>query len=691
MSKETMYKAAQKVCDKLNGYSTMTDFEKRTIFSYIIKMLDELAFPEGYELSNFSDSIHSILTEKESKSCPTFDYERNKKTEKKAKAFLDEIKKWLINYVNCAKYKKSNIENKINAISELYSLTKIEIEIFKYLVLKMITPFIKELEEYYYKNCCNDYLTFWCINYLDLKKWQVNKNLRKLTYKGICSNMRLKNDPIELSSRVAELFDRDDIRTKSQIKSFLVGTLQKSSLRWEDFNHIGKDRDIVLNVLKSVVEKKTKGVNILLYGDVGTGKTEFAKLVANKAKIDEFAVLTSYTKTECERKDRINDLCSKQTILLKSENACLLFDEAEDALNYGYSDLGKSSKACMNGLLENTPLPIFWTTNNIDDVDPAFLRRMTYAIEFKKLSDDVRLNIWKRTIKKNKLKINNKKLVELNESYDIPPSMIANAVNTTKLIDGNQEDFEVFVENIAKVVSKKKCVKKKKEFEMKDYNLSLINTDIDIKHLTTQIKKSGKLNFSLCLFGEPGTGKSLYARYLANELGIEVVFKRASDLLSMWVGGTEENIAEAFAEAKSKKAMLIFDEADSFLQNRNNAQRNWKITQVNEMLTWMETHEYPFVCTTNFMETLDEASLRRFTFKIRFDFMSKDSVNSAFEYFYGIKNTNIDIKGLTAGDFATVRKKADFLGINNTQELIKMLEEEVKVKKSKSLQNTVGF
>jgi len=269
--------------------------------------------------------------------------------------------------------------------------------------------------------------------------------------------------------------------------------------------------------------------------------------------------------------------------------------------------------------------------------------------------------------------------------------MIANAVSTTKLIDGNQDDFELFVENIAKVVNKKKCVKKKKEFEMKDYDLSLINTDIDIKHLTTQMKKSGKLNFSLCLFGEPGTGKSLYARYLASELGIDVVFKRASDLISMWVGGTEQNIAEAFAEAKSKKAMLIFDEADSFLQNRNNAQRSWEITQVNEMLTWMESHEYPFVCTTNFMETLDEASLRRFTFKIRFDFMSKEAVNKAFEYFWNIKNPNIDIKGLTAGDFATVRKKADFLGINNTQELIKMLEEEVKVKKSKSLQNTVGF
>ena len=78
--------------------------------------------------------------------------------------------------------------------------------------------------------------------------------------------------------------------------------------------------------------------------------------------------------------------------------------------------------------------------------------------------------------------------------------------------------------------------------------------------LTKKIQKSGKLNFSLCMYGEPGTGKSLYAKYLANTLGVEVVFKRASDLISKWVGETEQNIASAFAEAKAKKAMLIFDD-----------------------------------------------------------------------------------------------------------------------------------
>jgi len=159
----------------------------------------------------------------------------------------------------------------------------------------------------------------------------------------------------------------------------------------------------------------------------------------------------------------------------------------------------------------------------------------------------------------------------------------------------------------------------------------------------------------------------------------------------MWVGGTEQNIARAFEEAKENKAMLIFDEADSFLQNRNNAGHSWEVTQVNEMLTWMESHEYPFVCTTNLMNSLDEASLRRFTFKIKFDFMTETQVNKAIEHFFKIKNTNVKLKGLTAGDFATVKKKAEFMGIKDLKELTNMLSNEVKVKKSSELKNAVGF
>jgi MoxR-like ATPase len=109
------------------------------------------------------------------------------------------------------------------------------------------------------------------------------------------------------------------------------------------------------------------------------------------------------------------------------------------------------------------------------------------------------------------------------------------------------------------------------------------------------------------------------------------------------------------------------------------------------MLTWMESHEYPFVCTTNLLGTLDEASLRRFTFKINFDFLSTEQVNQAIEHFFNIKNANVNIKGLTTGDFATVKKKIDFLGISELNEIVKMLQDEVKVKKSEELKNSIGF
>lgn len=109
------------------------------------------------------------------------------------------------------------------------------------------------------------------------------------------------------------------------------------------------------------------------------------------------------------------------------------------------------------------------------------------------------------------------------------------------------------------------------------------------------------------------------------------------------------------------------------------------------MLTWMESHEYPFVCTTNLLDSLDEASLRRFTFKVRYDFLTVKQVNCAMEHFFGIKDANVSIKGLTAGDFATVKKKIEFLGIKDLDEIVKMLNDEVKVKNLKIYKTQLDF
>jgi SpoVK/Ycf46/Vps4 family AAA+-type ATPase len=162
-------------------------------------------------------------------------------------------------------------------------------------------------------------------------------------------------------------------------------------------------------------------------------------------------------------------------------------------------------------------------------------------------------------------------------------------------------------------------------------------------------------------------------------MGLEVVQKRASDLMSKWVGDTEKHIAEAFAEARDAGSFLVFDEADSLLADRHSAVRSWEVSQVNEMLTWMESHPLPFACTTNFGEHLDPATLRRFVFKVTLDYLSSEQVEAAFRRFFAASPPPglARLAALTPGDFAVVRRKADALGqLDEPERLAEMLRTE---------------
>jgi SpoVK/Ycf46/Vps4 family AAA+-type ATPase len=175
-------------------------------------------------------------------------------------------------------------------------------------------------------------------------------------------------------------------------------------------------------------------------------------------------------------------------------------------------------------------------------------------------------------------------------------------------------------------------------------------------------------------------------RYLAERLDMEVRLQRASDLLNMFVGGTEANIARAFARARTAGEFLVFDEADSFLNDRRGAQRSWEVTAVNEMLTWMESHPLPFACTTNLLDAVDPAAMRRFTFKLRFDYLDEQRVQAAFTGFFGAEwPESIPLADcLAPGDFAVVKRRAQILGIEDPVRLAKMLAEECRHKPGRS-------
>lgn len=661
----------------------MNNFEKRLLLDY----LDKLCCQIDYNSYNFDSFFDSFLEEfRVKKSNFNFDSDGCLEIEtiKEKKAFVKDLKVVIKKLKAEIKPIQTPVEKRLCLIQKIFNMNDKEMAIFTYALVKELNKVFTQFDSCLYGYGIDNFCRF----YLGIRYGEKDRLLDSLYFK----NLIPKRNNISINSNMLKIFDSTNCNTVEKITSILLGEPEKSTLTLNDFSHIKDRQEKVLKILKSAVKTKAKGVNILLHGHVGTGKSEFSRLIANVSNVPLYAVKTedSYGE-EAKRTERLADLYAKQQILSRIGNACILFDEAEDVLNRGFGSDGTASKGYLNKIIETTPVPVIWTTNNIYDVDPAFLRRMTYCIEFEKLSEDSRLNIWNRVLKKNELTVSKEKVEELNKNYDIPPALINNAVKTTKMINGSVDDFEELIENVAKVVDKKKVVKQEPKKSMSDYNVDLINANMDINALTEKIKSSDKLNFSMCLYGEPGTSKSSYARYLAEQLGIEVLLKRASDLISPYVGETEQNIAAAFSEAKSKKAMLIFDEADTFLQDRNNAVRSWEVAQVNEMLTQMESAEYPFICTTNLLDTLDEASLRRFTFKIRFDFLTQKQANIAMDYFFGIKDTNLQLKGLTSGDFATVKKKVDFLGTTEIDEITKMLSEEVKVKKSSELKSTIGF
>jgi AAA+ superfamily predicted ATPase len=496
--------------------------------------------------------------------------------------------------------------------------------------------------------------------------------------------------PDAITSALSRTCDNlDDIRTH------ILGKPVQPELGWEDFSHLEEIRTRLLGFLDKSLQQKLTGINILLWGSPGTGKTEFCKTLAKRINCNLYAVgETDDEGDEPTRRERLNALRLTQSLLQYQNNNLLMFDEMDDLFERsGLAALfgGKlqfSSKVFTNRLFEKNPVPTLWVINDVASLDETIVRRMSLVLEIKSPPKSARQDLWNRIIAKHKLELPIQAIDEL-VSLEASPAVLDSAVRFAQINGQGTDDVLFATRGIIKAIKGAKPVKNK---PLTTYCANLVNADMDLHDLGERLKTSGQQQFSLCLYGPPGTGKTEYVRQLADQLGMEVLIKRASDLFGSYVGETERQIAAAFQEAQEKECFLIFDEADSLLGDRRYAQRGWEVSQVNEMLTWMESHPLPFACTTNLMDRLDQASLRRFTFKVGFDHLTQAQVRFAYKEFFGINAPEMigTLVNLTPGDFEVVRRKADILNVvNQPKELLKMLESESSVKVKNT--NQIGF
>lgn len=499
--------------------------------------------------------------------------------------------------------------------------------------------------------------------------------------------------PLDLSDRLLAAL-LADVTDMGDLIGLMFPVAPAPSAEWQDFEGLGQDARIIRDLIIRAMATRAKGVNILLYGPPGTGKTEFAKVLAHDIGADLRTVgETDDEGGEPSRRGRLAEMGMACRMLGERTDTILLFDEMEDLFSISSSIFGtdKLSKVHTNRMLETNPIPVIWTTNSVDACDPAFLRRMSYSALMRPPSGRVRARIWQRLEARHGVGIPAASLSDMAERHDQAPALVSDAMRVARLCDAGEGMVDKVLDAAARLM-KGGVDAPPHHYSEVPWHPEMANADMDLAQIEARLAApDGPRRVSFCLDGPAGTGKSAWARHLAQQIGMPIIEKRASDLISKWLGESEKNIARAFAEARADGALLIFDEADSLLADRRNAERSWEVTQVNEMLTWMESHPLPFVCTTNLVEKLDPATQRRFTFRIRFDTLTEKQLVAAWRAHFDLPLPDglLRLDRLAPGDFANVARRMCAMGEMQPAQILHELTREAAMKEGAS--RPIGF
>ena len=478
-----------------------------------------------------------------------------------------------------------------------------------------------------------------------------------------------------------------------QLIEAVVGVRQFARLGPEDFPGVAREAAMLTRLLRGALISQAPGINILVHGPPGTGKTEFARMLGSAAGAALFSVgEADEDGQEPSRWDRINALQLAHRVLAGRQDSLLLFDEMEDLIGDARPTGGdwignrEGSKLWINRLLETNAVPVIWTTNAIGNIDPAILRRMSFVLHFDLPSHAAGQRMLQR--------------IGSDEAVPVVPGLgalvaavpeaatVARVAVRAAKLSGEPEDMVSAASSLVTALRDGEPPRGADDL----VDLDLFETDLPLGPLIENLSAAdAPQDFSLLLTGPPGTGKTGLAHHLARALDRPLIAKRASDLLSKWVGETEGQIAGAFREAERRGGVLLFDEVDSLLSDRQGATRSWEVTQVNELLTWLDRHPLPFVAATNHAGRLDPAALRRFVFKLELRPFGPARAARAFERFFGQRApvSLAEIANLTPGDFAVVRRQVRHLGPIGPEAIVDRLREEVALKPGPS--GRIGF
>jgi transitional endoplasmic reticulum ATPase len=601
------------------------------------------------------------------------------------------------------------LKDNVIRLSSLVSLSDVECRILEFgVMLKAVRPLQTAADFLGSLSCSHVFKALAVI--LGLEEDQIRKAFAPSSTLIRSGLLKLENYDSELTAKLELLSDDfadNMVSTDTDPADLIRGSVFPSCephLTIDDYGHAVDALSILRPYLARSMIDQRKGVNIFLYGKPGTGKTQLAKVLAQELQSQLFEIASeNHEGVSIDGEGRLRAYCTAQCFFA-GRRAILLFDEVEDVFADGNGLLGQQStaqkrKAWMNRTLEQNAIPTIWVSNSCD-LDPAFVRRFDMVFELQIPPQNQREEITRKACLGL---LSEGAIARVSQPETLAPALITRAASVVGSIHHELGEsnagpaVEFLVSSILKAQGHTPIRAHTSLAQTEAYDPAFIHADADLEQLRIGIiqAKAGRL----CLYGPPGTGKTAFAHWLTKQADTRLIVRRGSDLMSPYVGLNEQNIANAFGEAEREKATLLIDEADSFLQDRRSAQQSWQISLVNEMLIQIETFPGIFIASTNRMDGLDTAVLRRFDMKVRFDFLRPDQAWGLMIRYCSLLNLPTPSKNLrtelcrltnlTPGDFAVVDRQRQLNQIDSAEAILSVLKRECSFKSEEPTR--IGF